>query len=213
MMLMLGALLAISTAIGALAQALGPAGPSPASGSAAVIAQGVYTVTDREYSWQVSTWTAEGGAEPITIPHPVFILARATPLRVTIETTGQQMRIANGEAAYLGAGQSVRLETFGAPDTFTMIELVPDGEGSVGASPLIGIPFRPLAGARDLDLVRNVIDGGEESQMPGGAGPTLVLVLSGQVTVSVNGEAPMPVAEGDIAELTGEITFSGEADG
>ena len=48
--------------------------------------------------------------------------------------------------------------------------------------------------------------------MPGGAGPTLILVLSGQVTASVNGEAPMPVAEGDIAELTGEITFTGEAD-
>lgn len=212
MFLLLGALVAVSTAIGALAQALGPAGPSPASGTAAVIAQGVYTVADREYSWQTSTWTAEDGAEPITIPHPVFILARATPLLVTVETTGQQMRIANGEAAYLGAGQSVRMETFGAPDTFTMIELVPEGDGSVGAAPLTGVPFRPLAGARDLDLVRNVIASGGESQIPGGAGPTLIFVLSGQVTASVNGEAPMTIAEGDIAELTGEITFTGDAD-
>ncbi|HYI24550.1 MAG TPA: hypothetical protein VD767_03995, partial [Thermomicrobiales bacterium] len=210
--LLVAALLAITSIIGVLAQALGPAGPSPASGSAAVIAQGVYTITDREHTWQVSTWTAEDGAEPITIPHPVFVLARATPLLITVETTGDRLRIANGEAAYLGAGQSVRLETFGAPDTFTMLELVPTGEGSVGASPLAGLPFRPLAGARDLDLVRNVLGDGEESTIPGGAGPTLVMVLSGQVTASVNGEAPMPLAEGDVSEFSGEITFAGESD-
>lgn len=207
--LLIAALLAIGSAFGVLAQALGPAGPSPAAGSASVIAQGVHTVPDTEHVWQVSTYTAEAEAEPITIAHPTFVLARTTPLLVAVDATGERRRIANGEATFLFAGQTVRLETFGPPDDFVVIELAPRGALSLGAEPLTGVPFTPLAGARDIDLVRNVVETGEESQMPAGAGPTLVLVLEGEVAVAANGADPVQVTAGDIAEFTGELTFAG----
>jgi hypothetical protein len=210
-LLLFGALLAVASIIGVMAQALGPAGPSPATGSAAVIAQGVYTVPAREHVWQVSTYTAEADADAATIANPTFVLSRATPLLVTNEVTGERLRIANGEAAFLAAGQTLRLETFGPPDQFVAIELAPAGGPSIGAEPLTGVPFTPLSGARDLDLVRNVLNEGAESSLAEGAGPTLVLVLSGEISASVNGESPVTVTAGDVAEFTGEIAFTGVA--
>ena len=211
-LLLLGALLAVASIIGVMAQALGPAGPSPATGSAAVIAQGVYTIPARDHAWQVSTYTTEAGAGPVTIANPTFVLSRTTPLLVSNPATGERLRIASGEAAFLAAGQTLTLETFGPPDDFVMIELAPADSPSIGADPLTGVPFTPLAGARDLDLVRNVLAGGAESHLAEGAGPTLVLVLSGEISASVNGEQPVTVLAGDIAEFTGEITFTGGAD-
>jgi hypothetical protein len=208
----LGVLLALGSIAGVMAQALGPAGPSPASGSASVIAQGVYTVTDGDYVWQVSTYTAESGADPIAVAAPTFVMTRTTPLLVTDEASGNRQRVANGEALYLHPGQSVRLETFGPPDDFLFVELTPDGASSAGANPLVGQSFQPLAGSRDIDLVRDALDEGDESSIPGGAGRTLVYGLTGQVTATTGDGTEMPVAAGDIAEFDGPVTFTGVTD-
>ncbi len=210
---LLGLVLALASVAGVMAQALGPAGPSPATGAASVIAQGVYNVTDADYVWQVSTYTAETGTEPLTIAAPTFVIARTTPLLVTDENSGNQMRVANGEATYLHPGQNVRLETFGPPDDFTFVELTPENAASAGADPLVGQAFRPLAGSRDLDLVRDVLDEGEQSVLPEGAGRTLVFGLTGQVSATASDGVEMPIAAGDIAEFEGEITFTGVTDG
>lgn len=209
----LGIVLALASVAGVVAQALGPAGPSPATGAAAVIAQGVYTVTDGDYVWQVSTYTAEQGAEPVTVAAPTFVLAQTTPLLVTDENSGNQQRIANGEAIYLHPGQTVRLETFGPPDDFIFVELTPANGSSAGADPLVGQPFRPLAGSRDIDLVRDMLDEGDQLEIPGGAGHTLVFGLTGQVIATTDDGAEMPVSAGDIAEFNGPVTFTGVMDG
>lgn len=208
----LGAILALASIAGVMAQALGPAGPSPASGAASVIAQGVYTVTDNDYVWQVSTYTAEAGSEPITIAAPTFVLARTTPLLVTDEGSGIRQRVANGEAVFLNPGQTVRLETFGPPDNFVFVELTPATASSTGAAPLVGQTFQPLAGSRDLDLVRVMMDEGDQSGMPGGAGRTLVFGLAGQVTATTGDGVEMPILAGDIVEFEGAITFTGGTD-
>lgn len=212
-MVVLGVMLALASVAGVMAQALGPAGPSPATGAASVIAQGVYDVTDNDYVWQVSTYTAEAGAEPMTVAAPIFVLPRATPLLVTDQDSGIRQRVANGEAVYLSPGQRVQLETFGPPDDFIFVELTPDNAASTGADPLVGQAFRPLAGSRDIDLVRDVLDEGEQSELPGGAGRTLVFGLTGQVSATTTDGAEMPIAAGDIAEFEGPITFTGVIDG
>lgn len=212
-LVVLSAFIAVASIAGVMAQALGPAGPSPATGAASVIAQGVYAVPDEDQVWQVSTFTAESGMEPVEIPSPAFVLARTTPLLIVDEGTGIRERIANGEAAYLNPGQTVRLETFGPPDDFIVIELTPRNASSMGAEPLIGQPFRPLMGERDLDLVRDVLNEGEQSEIPGGAGRTLVLGLTGQVTATTGDDAAVAISAGDIAEFEGPITFTGVTDG
>lgn len=211
-LVVLGAVLALASVAGVMAQALGPAGPSPATGAASVIAQGVYDVTDNDYVWQVSTYTAEAGAEPMTVAAPTFVLPRTTPLLVTDRDSGIRQRVANGEAVYLNPGQTVRLETFGPPDDFIFVELTADNAASTGADPLVGQAFRPLAGSRDIDLVRDVVDEGEQSELPGGAGRTLVFGLAGQVSATTSDDGEMPIAAGDIAEFEGPITFMGVTD-
>jgi hypothetical protein len=206
-------MMALSSAPMVLSQALGPAGPSPASGTAAVIAQGVFEVPDSLQQWQVSTYEAEAGSEPIAIASPAFIMARTTPLLVTNEVTGSTLRIAHGEAAFLHPGDTVRLETFGPPDTFVLIELTPEGGSALGSDPLVGQPFQPLAGTRDIDLVRDVLDADDTVELPEGAGRTLVVGLSGQITARTADGGEVPIAEGDIAEFDGPVTFTGVTDG
>jgi hypothetical protein len=209
---MLAVLIGAATVVGALAQALGPAGPSPASDASSVIAQGVITVPDSEQRWQVSTYTADPGAEPLDIQYPAFVLARSTPLLVTDQTSGHQTRLAAGEATFLYPGQTVELTTFGPPDGFLFIELTEPEAFSIGSDVLMGSPFQPLAGVRDLDLVRSRVNAGETTEIPQAAGRMVVVGLSGDVTAS-DGTTDVTILPGDIAEFDGAVTFTGNADG
>ena len=210
--LFMGLLLVFGSVPGVLSQALGPAGPSPANGSASVIAQGVIDVPDSEQVWQVSAYTAEAESAPITIANPTFIMARTTPLLVTQEATGARLRVANGEATFLYPGDEVTLATFGPPDTFLVIELAIEGGIALGDDPTIGSPFQPLAGTRDIDLVRDVLSIDETVEIPEGAGQTLVVGLAGQVRAATGDGTEVPIAAGDIAQFSGAIAFTGLAD-
>lgn len=211
LMVIAALILGLASVAGVLAQALGPAGPSPASGPSSVIAQGVYSLPSGEQVWQVSNLTAEAGSEPLTIVYPAFVLARTTPLLIKDTVTGNQARIAIGEAAYLAPGSTVQLETFGAPDGFIFIELTAEDAFSIGQDPLMGEPFEPLAGTRDLDLIRTYLEQGDTNEIPEGAGRSIVVGLSGEVTAT-GPEGDFTIMQGDIAEFTGAITLTGQSE-
>lgn len=211
LMLIAALILAIGSVAGVFAQALGPAGPSPASGPSSVIAQGAYAIPSGEQIWQVSNLTAEAGSEPLTIVYPAFVLARTTPLLLHDTMTGNQSRIAIGEAAYLAPGSTVQLETFGAPDGFIFIELTAEDAFSIGQDPLMGQPFEPLAGTRDLDLIRTYLEDGDTVEIPEGAGRSIVVGLSGEVTAT-GPEGEFTIMQGDLAEFTGPITLTGQSE-
>ncbi len=208
LLLLLVAVIAVSGIAGALAQALGPAGPSPASGQSSVIAQGVIDVPDTEQRWQVSTYTTEPDAAPMTVGFPSFVLARSTPLLITDINTGYQTRLAAGEASFLYPGQEVSLTTFGPPDGFLFIELTDPDAFSIGNDVLMGEPFQPLAGVRDLDLIRSRVNAGETVDIPAGAGRLVVVGLTGDATAN-----DVTILPGDIAEFDGAITITGNTDG
>jgi len=209
--LVLSLALAVASVAGVFAQALGPAGPSPASGQSSVIAQGVITIPDGDQRWLVSTYTTDPGADLLSVTYPSFVLARSTPLLVTDEETGHQTRLAAGEASFLYPGQSVRLTTFGPPDGFIFIELTDPEAFSIGSDVLAGQPFRPLAGVRDIDLIHTRIDAGETADIPQSAGRMVVVGLAGDVTAS-DGASQVTILPGDIAEFDGPVTFTGNAD-
>ncbi|HYJ13247.1 MAG TPA: hypothetical protein VEW66_06630, partial [Thermomicrobiales bacterium] len=209
--LILSLVLATTSIVGVFAQALGPAGPSPASGQSSVIAQGVITIPDGEQRWQVSTYTTDPGAEPLAVQFPSFVLARSTPLLITDEATGHQTRLAAGEASFLYPGQTVRLTTFGPPDGFIFIELTDPDAFSIGSDVLMGEPFQPLAGVRDVDLIHTRIDAAETADVPESAGRLVVVGLAGDVTAS-DGTTQVAILPGDIAEFAGPVTFTGNAD-
>lgn len=211
--LVLSAILSVTAVAGVMAQGLGPAGPSPAQNGGSVIAQGVVEVPAVESTWRVSTFTAEAGADAIAIVNPAFVLARGTPLLVTDPTTGARSRIANGEATFLFPGQDVQLSTFGPPDEFTLIELTASTEpASTGTEVFASDPFTPREGVRDLDLVREVLDAGDESQMSAGAGQTLVFVTNGDVAIASDEGDPVTVVAGEAFAFEGPLTFTTETD-
>lgn len=211
--LVLSAAIALASIAGVMAQGLGPAGPSPAQNGGSVIAQGVVDVPAVESVWRVTTFTAEAGSDPFTITHPTFVLTRATPLLVTDVATGARSRIANGEGSFLAPGQTVQLSTFGPPDEFTLFALTSSSDSaSIGTDVFASDPFVPREGARDLDLVREVLDAGDESQMSGGAGLTLVFATNGSVTVAAEGSDPVPLAAGEAGAFEGALTFTTETD-
>jgi hypothetical protein len=212
--IVMSAIVALASVAGVMAQALGPAGPSPAQNGGSVIAQGVADVPAVDSVWRVSTFTAEAGSDPITVAHPNFVLARATPLLVTDQTTGARLRVASGEGTFLFPGQLVQLSTFGPPDEFTFIELTPASDGvSAGEEVFASRPFVPEPGVRDLDLVREVLDAGDESELSAGAGQTLVFASNGSVTVTAEEGEPVSLAAGEAVALDGALTFSTETDG
>lgn len=211
--ILLSIVIAVATIAGVMAQALGPAGPSPAQNGGSVIAQGVVDVAAVETVWRVSTFTAKAGSEPFEVMHPAFVLARATPLLVIDGTTGARLRVANGEGTFLLPGQTVQLSTFGPPDEFTFMELTPASDSATkGDEVFASDPFIPRPGLRDLDLVREVLDTGDESQMSGGAGQTLVFASTGSITVATDGREPVTLAEGEAAALDGGLTLTTETD-
>lgn len=207
----LGLIVAVASIAGVMAQALGPAGPSPAQNGGSVIAQGVVEVPAVESVWRVSTFTAEAGSDPLAIVHPAFVLARATPLLVTDVSTGARSRVANGEGTFLAPGQSVQLSTSGPPDEFTLIELTPSSDGAtMGTEVFASEPFVPREGVRDFDLVREVLDAVDESQMSGGAGQTLVFATNGSITVTPEGSDPVTLDAGNAGAFEGGLTFTTE---
>lgn len=212
--LAIGLVLAIASIAGVLAQALGPAGPSPAQGNASVIAQGVAEIEDVDTRWRVSAARAEAGAAPVLIAHPAFVLAGTAPLIVTDVDSSIRQRIAPGEAAFLSPGQSVQLETFGPPEQFIFMELSPaDAEVSMGILGGESEPFVPEPGVRDIDLVRNVGDEGDESTLNAGAGPTLVYIPAGQITVTSEDDSSVTLFAGQAQAFAGPLSINADTDG
>lgn len=210
----LSLVLALASIVGVLAQALGPAGPSPAQGNASVIAQGVANVEEVDTRWRVSAFRVEAGAEPVSIEHPAFVLSGTTPLLVTDVDSDARQRVASGEAAFLSPGQTVRLETFGPPEQFTFLELSPaDATVSIGEQGGESEPFIPQPGVRDFDLVRHVGNAGDESALDGGAGATLIYLVAGQLTVTGDDGAPATLVAGQAQAFDGPVSITSDTDG
>jgi len=198
-----------------LAQGFGPAGPSPASGHASVVANGVISLEEGNSRWHVTRHIAEAGSEPIVFTSPGFILAGNTPLLLTDQASGYRYRLAGGEALMAHQGSAITIETFGAPDSFLFIHLVPDD-----TDPLANATERILTSARfpvksgdfDADLLRDVLSEDETTSIPAGALPTSIYVARGEVNVkSANDERGL--ATGDAAIFTGSLDITAIADG
>ena len=206
--------LAIASIVGVLAQGLGPAGPSPAQGNASVIAQGVAQIQDVDTRWRVAAFSVEAGSAPIAVRYPAFVLGGTTPLLVTDLNSGTRQRVAPGEGAFMTPGQTVRLETFGPPDQFVLIELSPaDAVVSMGVLGGESGPFVPQPGIRDLDLIRTVAAAGDVSRLDAGAGPTLVRLGAGQITVTSDDATPVTMYAGQAQAFDGPLSIESGPDG
>ncbi len=210
----LSLLLAVASIVGVLAQGLGPAGPSPAQGNASVIAQGVAQIRDVDTRWRIAAFSVEAGSAPIAVRYPAFVLGGTTPLLVTDLNAGTRQRVAPGEGAFMTPGQMIRLETFGPPDQFTLLELSPaDTSVSMGVLGGESGSFVPEPGIRDLDLIRTVGAAGDESTLDAGAGPTLLQLGAGQITVTSDDDTPVTLYAGQAQAFDGPLSIESGPDG
>jgi len=209
--LVLAAILAVGSILGALAQALGPAGPSPARGHASVIAHGVVSIPDGQARWRVLTQTATAGNDALFVTSPAFVLADGNPLLVTDLGTQSRDRLASGEAMLARSGQTLRIEPFGAPQEYYLIELIQDGTPLPSPALFVSDPFIADGTDRDLSLVRDVLGENEEGTLPGGAVGTLMLVLNGSLVVTASDGAPRTMQAGEARVFEGALDLTAKS--
>ena len=204
-------------AMGIAGQVLAPDAPSPASGHAQVIAQGVAAMPAPEIAWRVVLDTAESvGQAEVQERALGFAVANRAAVLVDDETTGAQTRLAPDEGVFVAGGSRQRRSSLdGVSAQYYRIALVPaENATDAGGDSLVlaGDAFTAPAGrAFDLDLVRDVLAPNEESTIPDTGSQTLIVTTAGTIEVEAGGAGALPVrlAAGQAAAVASGISLFG----
>lgn len=211
------ALLGLVPIASAAAWLQAPTDASPATGGAQVIAHGVLQIPDGDLVWQIERQTAPppAAAEPIAATTG-FLLGSAGAVLVEDAPEGEQTRLAPGEAVLTQAGtEQVRAAIGPTAATYFAISLVAPGTAASATGELVfaSEPFVGLNGRHDVDLVRDVLGAAESTELPAGAGPTLMFVTAGAADVALaSGEVVTRAVDQAIA-LAGPLVVTAGADG
>lgn len=191
-------------------------GPSPATGHAQVVAQGVAPMPADTVAWRVVLDTAELPDESATEERALgFAVADRTAIVVDDQTAGHQARLAAGEALYVPDAVQQRRSTLGLAATpYYRLALVPANEATdAGGDRLVfgGDPFAaPVGRAFDLDLLRDVLDPSEEVRLQQTTSPILVLATAGSVNVRAGTAPSVRLAAGQARSFVGDLSIFGE---
>ncbi|HWV35543.1 MAG TPA: hypothetical protein VNZ55_07920, partial [Thermomicrobiales bacterium] len=157
------------------------------------------------------TQTATAGNDALFVTSPAFVLADGNPLLVTDLGTQSRDRLASGEAMLARSGQTLRIEPFGAPQEYYLIELIQDGTPLPSPALFVSDPFIADGTDRDLSLVRDVLGENEEGTLPGGAVGTLMLVLNGSLVVTASDGAPRTMQAGEARVFEGALDLTAKS--
>ena len=189
--------LVIFAALGALV--VGPtvhaaaAVPSPASGHAEVIAQGLVTFADGPAHWTLTIDAVTETVSSIPSAAPAFLLSDGPAAVVVADPTGPLARLAPGEAMFRAGGAPTDLST--APASTGQISEIAVVAGSGPDE------FTPGAGIRDVDLVRDVV-ATNEALILNAEVSAFVVVSQGAVVAGGT-----TITAGSAVALTGNITL------
>jgi len=195
---------------------LGPTSGSPATGSAQVVTQGIARLPGEQVVWRL----VERQAPPRGVAKPVrrnlgFVLASDEPILLTNQTSSgaeDVARLAPGEALLVKDGtRQARASLTDRPVSYFALELVAaDQATNVGAGTLLFVtaPFAAPPGERDLDLVRNVLQLGDEATLPDTGAPVVVLATDGAIEIVPGGGRARTLQAGEGARFDpGELTL------
>jgi hypothetical protein len=150
--------------------------PAGASDHAQVIAQGVVDFPAGQFAWTATEETADSTGSDVDAPGSRFILGQEGRLLVSSGGAGRAV-LDSGEALFDPVSLPTNLRAVAsASASYWSIELM---GGNFEAS---DVTIEPGAGARDVDLVRDVLAAGETLTVPGQI-PQFVLVTAGEVSV------------------------------
>jgi len=194
-----------------------PDEPSPASGTAQVIAQGVVDIQDGDMRWQITEGTAPPPANATESTSDLgFLIVDSGVLLAEDVATMEQHRLPSGEAMLTLRGAEQVWAALGSePAVYRSLALV-DADGTPPADddlPFASEPF-PGPGARhDMDLLRDALGPSGTMSIPAGAIPTLVLVLDGIAEVASETGNVFSLGEGEAVSLDGPVVVTATENG
>jgi hypothetical protein len=209
----IAALLVVSAGIAtALAQALGPAGPSPAGENADVVAQAVVDLPAGDAVWRIRNLEVDDAEPPIQNAYPAFVTTEGVPVVVDDIERNFRQRVASGEATVIAPWHDVTIRSLGPRQSVLVLDVLPVDDATLTGSPgSISTPFEMSAGSYDVDLIRISVDEGESSQVPMGNGPAMVFTRAGQATIETTDET-FNLGAGSNRVVAGEMTVTAAVD-
>lgn len=194
-----------------------PDEPSPASGTAQVVAQGVVDIPDGDIRWEITERAAPPPANATESRSDLgFLIVDSGVLLAEDLGSSEQQRLPQGEATLTLAGVEQLLAALGSdPAVYRSLSLVeadaaaPEADGAQFTSE----PF-PGPGARhDLDLVRDALGPGGTMTIPAGVLPTLVLVLDGVAEIASETGDVFSLGGGEAVSLSGPLVVTATENG
>ena len=213
---MLTALLAAPIAVKAFLQS--PDEPSPATGTAQVVAQGVIPVEAVDLMWQIVERTGPLPANADTLTSDLgFLVVESGVLLVEDLTNGRQVRLPAGEAMMTSArDQQIRAALGSDPARYRELTLVDAATESVPEDATLLFTSDPFAGPgarHDIDLLQDTLAADAQLPIPAGALPTLVLVRTGAVDIALASGDIISLGVGEAVSLTGSVQVTAAGDG
>jgi hypothetical protein len=194
-----------------------PSESSPASRHAEVIAHGAAAMPAAAIGWQVTAEHAPPPGRPVAAARPAgFILAQRGALAVTDGRGELLARLAPGEAVWTAPGSPRAVASLERDpvDAIDITLLPAAARASADRGTATGAPFAAPAGeVFDVDLLRDVLQRDEETSVPAGSAPALLLVTDGSVFVAPASGETAQVAKGGVAQISGDVVITGASRG
>lgn len=208
------AVLALSSVLGAVAFQLSPADPSPATGGARVVAQGVWEVPAEDLIWDVSLLKAETPANAdLTKGEVGFILADGGTILYEEPADCCTVRLAAGEAVFTTPDEEYLVAALGPTSVeYYDFRLAKAGSPAGGTSIHQSATFTGSGERHDMDLVSASLVSGESLVLPAGAAPTVLLVITGGAEVSTAEGEFISVEPGAAFSAAGELFITATSD-
>ena len=207
----------IGTAQLATAFLQAPDEPSPASGTAQVVAQGVVNIPDGDIRWEITERSAPPPANATESPSDLgFLIVDSGVLLAENADTGQQHRLPSGEAMLtLGGTEHLRAALGPDPAVYRSLSLVdadaaPPGDGTVLFT---SEPFPGLGARHDMDLLRDALGPNGTMTVQAGSLPTLILVLDGIAEIASETGDVFSLGADEAVSLTGPLVVTATENG
>lgn len=189
-----------------------PDAPSPESGTAQVVAQGVVDIGAGDMRWQVASRTAQPPANASDESSALgFLTVDSGVMLVEDLTSGTQHRLPAGEAMLTRAGDEQLRIALGSEDAAYRELVLVDAQSPAGEERGITFTsenFAGLGGRHDLDLLHDTLGPGLATTVPAGGLPSLVVVLAGSANVSTEAGDVISLGPGEAVALPGSLVVT-----
>jgi hypothetical protein len=182
-----------------------------------VIAQGLAIFDVAPAIWRVTRIEVPAEADAEAFSGDIsFTLQIEGSTIIRNEVTTKRAQIEPGEAFFMSADDPyTRIAGEGGASVAWVIEYLPEDAEDIAGGEIV-FESEPIAefpdGARDLELVRNVLFPGESAPLAPHEGPALILATEGTVTASA-GAGVSPLNAGSGLLLAGDATLANNGAG